>query len=221
MNDAPNTGEHDSRLEQRIAQFENMTAADPENEMAHFSLGNAYMQAGRAAEAAGSFERVMELNPEMSKAYQLAGDAMLDAGLEDRGVAVLESGWKIAATRGDVLVRNTIAERLESIGRKAPSLSSEENAKAEEIAASGSFICTRTGRTGNQLDSAPFKGPIGSWIQENISSETWNDWIGQGTKVINELRLDFSRDEDQESYDRHMREFLGIDDELHASLLGE
>ena len=26
---------------------------------------------------------------------------------------------------------------------------------------------------------------------------------------------------DQDTYDRHMREFLGIDDELHASLLGE
>lgn len=66
--------------------------------------------------------------------------------------------------------------------------------------------------------SPPFKGAIGAWIQENISNETWNDWIGQGTKVINELRLDFSRDEDQETYERQMYEFLGIDDDLLASL---
>ncbi|MBC03064.1 MAG: hypothetical protein CMJ34_07155 [Phycisphaerae bacterium] len=218
MSDAPSNGERDPRIEQRIAQFENMTSADPENEMAHFSLGNAYLQAGRAAEAAGSFERVMELNPEMSKAYQLAGEAMLDAGLEDRAVVVLESGWKIAATRGDLLVRNAITDRLESIGREAPTLSEEEDAKAAELAASGSFICSRTGRAGHQLDAPPFKGPVGGWIHDNISSETWNDWIGQGTKVINELRLDFSRDEDQETYDRHMREFLGIDDELLGTL---
>jgi Fe-S cluster biosynthesis and repair protein YggX len=221
MSDATNTGERDPRLEQRIAQFENMTTADPENEMAHFSLGNAYLQAGRAGEAASSFERVMELNPDMSKAYQLAGEAMLDAGLEDRAVVVMESGWKVASTRGDLLVRDTIAERLESIGRKAPTLTDQEHAEAAEIAASGSFICNRTGRAGNKLDSPPFKGPVGAWIEANISKETWQDWIGQGTKVINELRLDFSRDEDQETYEQHMREFLGIDEELHASLLGE
>ena len=218
MSEATSTGERDPRIEQRIAQFENMTNADPENEMAHFSLGNAYLQAGRAAEAAGSFEKVMELNPDMSKAYQLAGEAMLDAGLEDRAVVVLESGWKVAATRGDLLVRNAISDRLESIGREAPTLSEEEDALAAEIEASGSFICQRTGRAGNQLDDPPFKGPVGAWIQENISAQTWNDWIGQGTKVINEMRLDFSRDEDQDTYDRHMREFLGIDDDLLASL---
>ena len=35
--------------------------------------------------------------------------------------------------------------------------------------------------------------------------------IGQGTKVINELRLDFSRDRDQEIHDQHMREYLGYE----------
>lgn len=218
MTNGSTTDRDDARLEQRIAQFENMTAADPENEMAHFSLGNAYLQAGRAAEAAKSFSRVTELNPDMSKAYQLAGEAMIEAGLEDASVAMLEAGWKIAATRGDLLVRDGIAERLVSIGREAPTLSEAESAEADEIAASGSFICRRTGRAGTQLESQPFKGPVGAWIQENISAETWRDWIGQGTKVINELRLDFSRDEDQETYDRHMREFLGIDDDLLAEL---
>ena len=57
MNDS--SPANDQVAEQRIAQFENMTAADPENEMAHFSLGNAYRQAGRAAEAAASFQRVV------------------------------------------------------------------------------------------------------------------------------------------------------------------
>ncbi len=208
----------DPRLEQRIAQFENMTAADPDNDMAHFSLGNAYLQAGRAAEAAGRFERVVELNPDMSKAYQLAGEAMIAAGWEDKAVDVLQRGWRIAATRGDLLVRDGIASQLEAIGRSAPTLTSDEHAEAERIAASGSFICRRTGRPGNPLEAPPFRGPVGAWIAENISAETWRDWIGQGTKVINELRLDFSRDEDQETYDRHMREFLGIDDELLAGL---
>src|SRR5262245_65716391 len=40
----------------RISQFEKMAREDPTNEMAHFSLGNSYLEAGRAAEAAKSFE---------------------------------------------------------------------------------------------------------------------------------------------------------------------
>jgi len=208
----------DPRLDQRIAQFENMTAADPDNDMANFSLGNAYLQGGRSGEAAERFERVIELNPDMSKAYQLAGQAMIDAGWEDKAVDVLERGWRIAATRGDLMVRDGIADKLQSIGRPVPTLSSDDEAEAERLAASGSFICRRTGRPGHPLDAPPFRGPVGEWIGANISAETWRDWIGQGTKVINELRLDFSRDEDQETYDRHMREFLGIDDDLLASL---
>lgn len=65
------------------------------------------------------------------------------------------------------------------------------------------------------------RGPMGRWIVENISAETWKAWIGQGTKVINELRLDFSKDKDQETYDRQMREYLGIDDDLYAKLQSE
>ena len=51
-----------------------------------------------------------------------------------------------------------------------------------------------------------------------MAQETWEDWIKQGTKVINELRLDFSRDEDQETYDRYMYEFLGLDDDKLAEI---
>ena len=39
--------------------------------------------------------------------------------------------------------------------------------------------------------------------------------------MINELRLDFSRDEDQRVFDQHMYEYLGMDAELVAKLEGE
>jgi Fe-S cluster biosynthesis and repair protein YggX len=205
-------------LEERITQFENMAAADPENDMAHFSLGNAYLQAGRAAEAATSFERCLALNQDMSKAYQLAGEAMIQAGWTDKAVEMLSKGYEVAASKGDLMPRDAMAELLRSIGREPPKLSQEAEATAERLRESGAFICSRTGRPGTKLSKPPFRGPVGEWIMENIAAETWNDWIGQGTKVINELRLDFSREEDQEVYDQHMREFLGIDDELYAEL---
>lgn len=203
-----------STTKERIAQFENMAGADPDNDMAHFSLGNAYLQVGRAAEAAKSLERCIAINPEMSKAYQLAGQAMIDAGWEDKAADVLQRGYEVAARKGDLLPRNAIADLLRSIGREPPSLSDEVKAEAERFAASGSFVCRRTGRPGHRLEEPPMRGPVGAWIQENISEETWRAWIGQGTKVINELRLDFSREEDQHVFDQHMREFLGIDEDV-------
>ena len=218
MTNASTPASDDPQLTQRIAQFENMTSADPENEMAHFSLGNSYLKAGRHAEAAGSLERVTELNPDMSKAFQLAGESMIQAGWEDKAVVMLEKGYEIAASKGDLMVRDAISKALEDLGRTPPLLSAEIEAEAARSAEGGSFTCRRTGKNGTALKQPPFKGAIGAWIQENISNETWNDWIGQGTKVINELRLDFSRDEDQETYERQMYEFLGIDDDLLASL---
>ncbi len=203
-----------STPDDRIAQFENMATADPENEMAHFSLGNAYMQAERAAEAAVSFERCIELNPDMSKAYQLAGEALIKAGWSDRAVEVLNDGYVKAAERGDVMPLEAISALLESLGRDAPTISTNVEAAAKAKAAAGDFTCGRTGRAGTQLDAPPFKGPIGEWIKDNISAQTWQEWIDQGTKVINELRLDLSRDEDSVAYDQHMHEFLGVPDDL-------
>ncbi len=201
----------------RIAQFEKMAAADPSNEMAHFSLGNAYLQTGRFEEAARSLEKCIELNPEMSKAFQLGGEALIKAGANDKAIPVLERGIKCAAAKGDRMPQQAMVKLLESIGRHAPVLE-EEAQTAELLRESGAFVCRRTGRPGTQLASAPFRGPLGVWIYENISAETWKQWIGQGTKVINELRLDFTRDRDQELYDQHMREHLGIDDEIMKSI---
>lgn len=195
----------------RIAQFEKMAGADPTNEMAHFSLGKAYLDATRYAEAARSLERCIELAPDMSKAYQLCGQAMIGAGWSDRAVDVLNRGYETAARKGDLMPRNAIAELLRGIGREPPTLSREVDEAAQRLRASGTFICQRTGRAGSRLPKPPFRGPVGQWIYENISAETWREWIGQGTKVINELRLDLSNERDQATYDQHMREYLGID----------
>jgi Fe-S cluster biosynthesis and repair protein YggX len=143
---------------------------------------------------------------------------MLGAGWADKAVDVLNRGYETAARKGDLMPRNAIAELLRSIGREPPRLAPEVDAAAERARAAGGFVCQRTGRAGTKMPAPPFRGPVGQWIFENISAETWKQWIGQGTKVINELRLDFSRDKDQETYDQHMREFLGIDAEVLSKL---
>lgn len=202
-------------ITQRIAQFENMVQADPDNDMAHFSLGSAYSQAGRHAEAAESFLRCIEHNPTMSKAYQLAGAAWVAAGDAQRAADVLTRGYIVAAKRGDLMPRKAIAELLEQLGQPLPDVQPQQTK-----ASGGGFICQRTGRPGTKMDRPPFRGPVGEWIAANISKETFDAWIGQGTKVINELRLDLSRDQDGEIYDQHMREYLGIDQDLLDQLEG-
>lgn len=202
----------------RITQFQRMAEADPTNEMAHFSLGNALLTDRRFAEAAQAFDRCIELVPDMSRAYELAGRAMVGAGWADRAVALLERGYRVAAERGDLQPRNAIAAQLRELGREPPEVAPRGGAERLDAAVPGGFICQRTGRPGTRLDRPPFKGTLGEWIQANISAETWRNWIGQGTKVINELRLDFSREKDQQVYDQHMHEYLGIDEALLKQL---
>lgn len=200
---------------QRIAQFENMVQADPENDMAWFSLGGAYAQAGRQAEAADAYMKCIALNKDMSKAYQLAGAAYIAAGERERAAGVLTEGYTVASGKGDFMPRKAMGELLVKLGKPVPNVEEKTAALPE-----GSFVCTRTGKPGTKMSRPPFRGPVGQWIAEHITMETFEAWIRQGTKVINELRLDLSRDADAETYDRHMREYLGIDDELYEKLTG-
>jgi Fe-S cluster biosynthesis and repair protein YggX len=196
-------------IDQRIAQFENMCREDPDNDMAHFSLGSAYSQAERYPQAAESFTRCIQINPAMSKAYQLAGAAYMAAGQTELAADILTRGYRVAAERGDLMPRDGIAELLTQLGAPIPEVKTKQRDVPE-----GSFICQRTGRPGTKMDRPPFRGPVGEWIAQNISQETFQAWIEQGTKVINELRLDLSRDEDAAMYDQHMHEFLRIDAEM-------
>lgn len=201
---------------QRIAQFEAMVRpeADPNNDMAWFSLGGAYAQANRHADAARAYLRCVEINPDMSKAYQLAGAALIEVGDKAKAGEVLTKGYEVAAKKGDFMPRKAMGELLITLGLPVPEVAETKRAAAP----GGVFMCKRTGRPGTKLDKAPFRGSVGEWIAANISAETWRDWIGQGTKVINEMRLDLSRDQDADVYDQHMREYLGIDEALLAEL---
>jgi Fe-S cluster biosynthesis and repair protein YggX len=202
-------------IAQRIAQFENMVQADPTNDMAHYSLAGAYAQAGRHRDAAESYVRCFRTNRDMSKAYQLAGAEFIKCNDTVSAAEVLKEGYTVAAQRGDFMPKKAIADLLKQLNVPLPEVA---GAKEEVALPPGTFVCKKTGRPGHQLPRPPFKGPIGQWIYDNISSETWKDWIGQGTKVINELRLDLSRDEHAETYDQHMREYLGMDEALLREL---
>ncbi len=207
-------------IERRIAQFETMVRpeADPNNDMAWFSLGGAYSQAGRHTDAANAFIRCYEINAAFTKAFQMAGTALIEAGDKSRATEILTKGFIEATKRGDRMPAKGMSDLLTKLGAPIPAIAAPTPVGAAAAAETGTFICKRTGKAGTQLPKPPFKGPLGVWIHDNISAQTWDDWIRQGTKVINEMRLDLSRDDDADKYDRFMREYLGIDDEMHEQI---
>ena len=204
-------------IEQRIAQFEALAEEDPSDAMSWFSLANAYAEAGRPRDAATAYERTIAVNMNLSRAYQLAAEQYM--ALEDpaRAVPLLREGFETSIRNGDLKVKDAILTHFETLGEEPPT---DDTVNPEDVP-EGSFLCQRSKRLGTQMPRAPFKGPVGDWIHENIAQETWREWIAQGTKVINELRLDLSNDADGETYDKYMREYLGITDEMVSELTGQ
>ena len=204
-------------IDDRISQWERM-AADAPDGMAFFSLGSAYREAERYEEAAEALGQAIEHEPGMSRAYQLRGQTLLKLGREDEAGDVLEAGYKVAAERGDVMPQKAMASLLEGkLGRELPEVETYAQKRAKLEAASGgapgtgeTVLDRRTGREQAKLPDPPMRGPVGQFIYENFGQDTWRQWIGQGTKVINELRLDFSNPEHQNIYEQHMLEWLGV-----------
>lgn len=200
--------------EARIEQFRKLIEQDPSSDMAYFSLGQALSQAGRFDEAGDAFKKCTEFNPAMTKGFQLGGAAYMAAGKDSDAKVMLLAGYTEATTRGDLMPKKAIAELLTQMGEPIPEVA---DVPADEP--TGDFKCTKSGQMGNQLPRPPFKNGVGKWIYENISRESFDEWIRLGTKVINELRLDLSRDEHDAVYDYAMRKFVGIDDKLYAELM--
>jgi Fe-S cluster biosynthesis and repair protein YggX len=192
--------------ESQIDRFRAMAESDPNNEIAHFSLGRALLETGDAAEAAKSLQRVLALNPNISKAYQLLADAQLKTGHRDFAVQTLTEGINTAHRRGDLMPKNEMSKTLEELGAPVPQFADPNKTQVGE----GEVFCKRHGGTGPRLPKQPFRNDFGKEIYENTCANCWKDAIGFGTKVINELRLPLSDPQAQKMWDQHIREFLNL-----------
>ncbi len=200
-------------LQERIAQFQKMAADDPENELGHFSLGKALLEAGEAAEAAKSFQRTVELNQQFSKAYQLLGQALVQSGDKANASKYLKEGFGVADERGDNVPRDEMAKLLRDLSEEVPASKRAAQA-APRGEGAGGFACQRPGCVAGpravQLPRPPMSDELGKQVYENICADCWKDWLGMGIKVINEMRLDLSDERGQQVYDQYMKDFLGL-----------
>lgn len=191
----------------RIEQFQKMVEGSPDDELAHFSLGRALLDAGRADEAVASFQRVIDLNPNQSRAYQLQAMALLKLGKKPEAIERLSAGAQVAFARGDMMPKNEMVRMLEELGAPIPAF---KRAEPERPVGEGEVFCSRCGKVGPRLPSRPFSNALGQRIFENVCQPCWREWIAMGTKVINELRLPLADPQAQKIFDQHMTEFLNL-----------
>jgi Fe-S cluster biosynthesis and repair protein YggX len=192
----------------RIEQFRKMAEADPQNELGHFSLGRAYLDAQRCVEAAESFRRAISLNANLSKAYQLLAQALLAQDQRQAAIEQLQAGVKVADARGDLMPRNEMIAMLRDLGAVLPEMKS--SAGGAGAVGPDQVSCSRCGRAGRKMASPPFRNEQGKMLHEKVCADCWQEWIRMGTKVINELRLPLSDPAAQKIFDQHMLEFLNL-----------
>ena len=227
-------------LQQRIEQWEKMTREDESNAMGWFSLGSAYREAGDDERAAGALRKAIELDEGFSRAYQLLAQVLIQQQAAEQATAVLTKGYQVAAKRGDVMPMKAMGSLLKKLGAPVPQVkapassqptatktsgqnepghdgdwnhgtpSQSASTKTSGGGGEGQIRDRRTGEMGTRMTKSPFRGPVGRFIADNYSQETWQAWISQGTKVINELHLDFSHIDHQKIYDQYMMEWLGF-----------
>jgi Fe-S cluster biosynthesis and repair protein YggX len=197
-----------SEINERIERFRKMAEADPENELGHFSLARALMDAGQFSQAIGSLRRVIAIDANRSKAYQMLGECLTKEGKQGEAVATLTDGIKIADARGEMLPRNEMIDMLKKLGAAVPEVKSA-SAPAQQ-AGEGQVLCRRCGRLAPKLSSPPMRNDFGKLVFENTCTACWREAIGMGTKVINELRLDLSDPRAQKVWDQNIREFLNL-----------
>lgn len=196
----------------KIDQFKQMAEADPDNDLAHFSLGKAYLDAARPREAIEPLKKAIELNRRLSKAYQLLGEALHQAERWDEAIMILTQGIEVADECGDRMPRQAMADLLIELGAPVPAPpAGVANARPSSAESTADFKCARCGSTSGKMGKAPFKGPVGEKVFAGVCEPCWREWIAMGTKVINELGLQLADPKAQEVYDQYMMEFLQLE----------
>ena len=192
----------------RIEQFRKMATDDPDNALGHFSLGRELLSAAMYDEAVRSFQRVLEIDPNISRAYQHMAAALLKQGRRDEAVERLTAGAKVAHSRGDMMPKNEMVKTLRELEADVP----EELSAASKVVevGEGQVHCKRCGRVAARLPRPPMRSAFGQQIYENTCADCWREAIGYGTKVINELRLPMTDPQASRMWDQHIREFLNL-----------
>jgi Tfp pilus assembly protein PilF len=105
---------------ERVAQFQELIALEPEDTVLRFGLGELYMEAGDFARAAEQFAEIVRLDPQYSAAYRYLGQSY--AALEQSAQAqkIFERGIAVAEARGDLQTAKEMRVFLNRLHKQTP-----------------------------------------------------------------------------------------------------
>ncbi len=213
----------DEMSEERIEQFRKMARANPDDDLAHYALGQALVDAERYEEAVNVLRHTIKLNPGYSRAYVLLGISQEATEDPDAAIATWQAGYGAAMQRGDLMPANEMKGLLAKLGA-APDHAMvfgigepEDDPDAGREPEADEVRCVRSKRIEPRMKFNPFPGdPVGDFIFDKVGQLSWEAWMDMSVKVINELRLDLGDPEAQRIYDQHMQDFLALPPTLFA-----
>lgn len=85
-----------------IANFEKLLDGPRDGALLRYSLGNAWLQAGDAAQAAQRLRQAVEKDPNYAAAWKLLGKALTATGDKAGALAAYQQGIVAAETMGNV-----------------------------------------------------------------------------------------------------------------------
>lgn len=100
---------------ERIIELEKATATAPKDARAHYTLGNAYFDAQRYAEARGAYQQATILDPGFADAYTNLGLVHRVEGNIESAITQYEKALALAPA--DAVTRRNLIVALESAGR--------------------------------------------------------------------------------------------------------
>lgn len=84
-----------------IETFERLLAQGQDNALLRYSLGNAYLNEGRAEQAVEHFRLALDHDPEYSAAWKSLAKALAEAGDRDAAIDAYARGIEVAERKGD------------------------------------------------------------------------------------------------------------------------
>ncbi len=102
-------------LQKKIEQFEKLVAHSATDTLSRFTLGRAYLEAGRAGDAARMLEETLALKADFTAAYVLLGEAYEKAGKLARALKTWNKGIELAQAKGDLHPRNQMQEHVKRL----------------------------------------------------------------------------------------------------------
>jgi tetratricopeptide (TPR) repeat protein len=100
----------------RIEPLKKVLAIDPNDDVAWFGLGKAYMDDSNWEEAATALERCINVKPTYSAAYYALAQSLQKLGRIDACRQICDQGIDVSTKNGDMMVTKNLGSLKESLG---------------------------------------------------------------------------------------------------------